>query len=247
MELILKGGENYSLGIKELDEAIGGIKKGSNIMLIGPSMTGKEVILNNAIFGSLTRNDNAAIIVTTREPALHILERFKKNNSYLSLSKIGFVDCCSKTNTDEAVENRNINIVISPADLTSIGVKISQFFEDFFVRNNIQKIQLHINSLSTILMFSNIQTVFRFLHNLTGRIKMKGALGIYVVDSGVHDKQTIATITQLCDGLIEVKSENNRNFIRIVVFSSLPTSWFEYKIEEEKIRIIGKNVKTILS
>jgi ABC-type uncharacterized transport system YnjBCD ATPase subunit len=37
---------DYALGIKELDNAIGGIKKGSNIMLIGPPMSGKELILN---------------------------------------------------------------------------------------------------------------------------------------------------------------------------------------------------------
>lgn len=239
MQLILKEKENYSLGIKELDEVIGGIKKGSNIMLIGPSMCGKEVILNHAMQGSLTGNENAAIIVTTREPAMHMMERFKRNKSCL-LSKIGFVDCVSKSIQHEAVENGNIRIVISPADLTNIGVKISQFIQDFFVRRNIKKIQLHFNSLSIILMYSNIQTVFRFLHILTGRIKEMGALGIYVVDSGVHSQQTIATLKQLCDGIIEVKFENDRNFIRIVGLSSLPTSWFEYKIEGEKLEIIGK-------
>ncbi|MCE8423322.1 MAG: recombinase RecA, partial [Candidatus Methanoperedens sp.] len=75
---------------------------------------------------------------------------------------------------------------------------------------------------------------------LTGRIKVMGALGIYVVDSGVHDLQTIATLKQLCDGIIEVKSENDRNLLRIVGLSTLPTSWYEYEIEEEKLKIIGK-------
>ena len=240
MQLILKEKGNYSLGIKELDEAIGGIKKGSNIMLIGPSMCGKEVILNHAMQGGLTGIENAAIIVTTREPAMHMMERLKRNKSCSLLSKIGFVDCVSKSIQHEAVENGNIRIVISPADLTSIGVKISQFIQDFFVKRNIQKIQVHFNSLSIILMYSNTQTVFRFLHILTGRIKEMGALGIYVVDSGVHSQQTIATMKQLCDGIIEVKFENDRNFIRIVGLSSLPTSWFEYKIEGEKLEIIGK-------
>jgi KaiC/GvpD/RAD55 family RecA-like ATPase len=38
---------DYSIGIKELDDVIGGIRKGSNIMLIGPPMSPKEVILYN--------------------------------------------------------------------------------------------------------------------------------------------------------------------------------------------------------
>ena len=33
--------KEYTIGIKELDDAIGGIKKGANIMLIGPPMSGK--------------------------------------------------------------------------------------------------------------------------------------------------------------------------------------------------------------
>ncbi len=37
---------DYTFGIKELDNATMGIKKGSNIMLIGPSMSGKEAILS---------------------------------------------------------------------------------------------------------------------------------------------------------------------------------------------------------
>jgi len=33
---------DYTLGIKELDNAIGGIRNGSNIMMIGPPMSQKK-------------------------------------------------------------------------------------------------------------------------------------------------------------------------------------------------------------
>ena len=87
-------------------------------------------------------------------------------------------------------------------------------------------------------MYSNIQTVFRFLHVFTGRIKSAGALGIYVIESGMHDEQSIATLKQLFDGMIEIKFENDRNFIRVVGFSSKPTSWFEYEIEGANVKIL---------
>jgi hypothetical protein len=35
---------DYTLGIKELDNAIGSIRNGSNIMLVGPPMSQKEII-----------------------------------------------------------------------------------------------------------------------------------------------------------------------------------------------------------
>jgi hypothetical protein len=157
------------------------------------------------------------------------------------MSRIGIVDCVSKTLGGTAIENANIKIASSPVDLTGIGVKISQFLEEFFMKKNNQKIQLHINSLSTILMYSNIQTVFRFLHVFTGRIKAAGALGIYMIESGMHDEQAIATLKQLFDGLIEIKSENDKNLIRIVGVSPKPTPWFEYEIEGSNLKISRGN------
>jgi hypothetical protein len=60
-------------------------------------------------------------------------------------------------------------------------------------------------SLSTLLMYSNLQTVFRFLHVFTGRIQSADALGVYVIDSTAHDDQTMNTLKQLFDGVIDVE------------------------------------------
>ncbi len=231
---------DYTLGIKELDAVIGGIRKGSNIMLIGPPMSGKEVILYYIMYYGAAKNENAVITVTTRESATNILEWFKDHKLALPLARVGIVDCVTKTLGGAAVENENIKIASSPVDLTGIGVKISQFFEEYYMKKNIRKTQLHINSLSTILMYSNIQTVFRFLHVFTGRIKATGALGIYTIESGMHDEQSIATLKQLFDGMIEIKSEDDRNFIRVVGLSPKPTPWFEYEIEGANVKIVGR-------
>ena len=187
-----------------------------------------------------TINGNAVITVTTRESANHILEWFKENKLNLPMDRIGIIDCVSKTLGGAVKEDENIRIASSPVDLTGIGVKISYFFEEFITKKNIRKNQLHMNSLSTILMYSNIQTVFRFLHVFTGRIKSTGGLGIYLIESGMHDEQAIATLKQLFDGVIEIRSENDTNLIRVVGLSPKPTSWFEYEIEDAKLKIVGR-------
>src|SRR4030065_646188 len=184
---------DYTFGIKVLDNAVDGLTKGKNIMLIGPSMSGKEIILYNVMYYGAATNENGIIMVTTREPATHILDWFKEHNLALPMSRIGIVDCVTKTLGSNEVENDNIKITNSPVDLTGIGVKISQFLVEFYMKKNIRKNQLHINSLSTLLMYSNIQTVFRFLHVFTGRIKAAGALGIYVIESGMYDDPAVAT------------------------------------------------------
>ena len=228
---------DYTLGIKELDNAIDGIRKGSNIMMIGPPMSQKEVILYNIMYHGAEINENAAITITTHESATHIMEWFKVNKLVFPPSRIGIIDCITKSIGGDALETEHIKFASSPVDLTGIGVRTSQFFNDFLIKRNIPKIQLHINSLSAILMYSNIQTVFRFMHVFTGRIKTNGALGIFVMDSGMHGDHTLATLKQLFDGIIEIKEENDRNYIRIVGLSSKPTPWFEYEIEGAKMRI----------
>ena len=229
---------DYTFGIKELDNAIDGLTKGKNIMLIGPAMSGKEIILYNIMYHGAVKNENGIITVTTREPATHILDWFKEHNLNLPMSRIGIIDCVTKNLGGTEVENDSIKIASSPVDLTGIGVKISQFLDEFYMKKNIQKNQLHINSLSTILMYSNIQTVFRFIHVFTGRIKAAGALGIYVMESGMHDEKAIATLKQLFDGMIEIKSENDRNFIRVIGLSPKSTPWFEYEIKGATIKMV---------
>jgi KaiC/GvpD/RAD55 family RecA-like ATPase len=243
--------DHYTIGIEEIDDTIGELKKGSNILLIGPPMSGKEFISNHIIHDNASKNENALMVVTTCEPAIQMIEKFKELEPNLLLSRVGFVDCVSIKCGVTAVENKNVKLVNGPEDLTAIGVKISQLFEDFYLKKKIKKIHLHINSLSTLLMYSNIQTIFRFLHVFTSRIKMANALGIYVLNSEMHDEQVISTIKQLCDGMIEVKTENDRNFLRTVGILPEPTPWLEYQIEGEKIKIVkeggtlcGKNIKT---
>ncbi len=229
-------------GIPKLDELLGGgIKKGSNIMIIGPPMSGKEVILNLIMYQGAAQNENAVIAVNTREPGTVILDWFKENRLILPSSRIGIVDCISKIIGGEEDENEIIKIASSPVDLTGIGIKISQFYEKFLMADNIRKVQLSIDSLSTLIMYSNFKTVFKFLHVFTGRIKEAGGLGVYVIDSGIHDMHVIAGLSQLFDGMIEVKSENDRNFLRLVGLLPKPTSWLEYEIDRATVRILGNN------
>jgi len=229
---------DYSMGIKVFDDVFEAIKNSSNIMLIGPPMNEKETIMNDIVYQEL-KAGGSVVIVNTRETGENVIDWFNYNHPDITLESLSIVDCVTKTMGLPTIDIANIKRASSPADLTDIGVKISQFLEYFRIKNNTQKTTLCINSLSTILMYSNIQTVFRFLHVFTNRVKAAGARGIYVVEEGMHDEQAITTLKQLCDGMIEVKSENNVNLIRMVGIFPKPTPWFEYEIDKSKVIVGG--------
>ena len=228
----------YNLGISRIDELVGDIKGGTNIMMIGPPMCGKDDITNIIAYHGLI-NKNAAVIVSTREPGKNVLDWFESRDLSIPPEHIGIVDCVTRTLGFGAPDTENIKMASSPVDLTGIGVKISQFFERFWMEMQIKETRLCINSLSTILMYSNLQTVFRFLHVFTGRIKAANALGVYVIEDGMHDEKTIVTLKQLFDAMIEIREGDDGYQIRAIGLSSKPTPWFDYEIDGVNIVLRG--------
>jgi KaiC/GvpD/RAD55 family RecA-like ATPase len=227
---------SYKLGIKELDDTIGNIKAGSNIMLLGPPMSGKTLILNHIIYSALENNE-AIILVSTKEIGEHVFQWFEQQGMSMERYKerFGIVDCISKAMGLYLEDTPSIKYA-SSMDLTSIGVKISVFFEEFW-KKAIRNIRLCINSLSTILMYSNLQTTYRFLHIFTGRIKLAKTLGIYILEEGAHDEQALSTLKQLFSSALEIKKQNDSYYIRGVGFSKSPSKWLEYEVEGGKIII----------
>lgn len=226
--------DGYLLGINEIDDLIGGINGGTNLMVLGHPMSGKDSIVNNILYAGLI-DSNASIFVSTCEVGENILEWFQKRDHNIDTSCFGIIDCVTRTLGIDAEDTDNIKRASSPVDLTGIGVRMSQYFEELWMKKDNPPIRVCINSVSTILMYSNLQTVFRFLHVFTGRIKAAKGLGLFVVDDKMHDPQTIATLKQLFDGLIEIKEHESSYMIRVVGLSPRPTPWFDYVIEDSKI------------
>ena len=226
----------FMLGIKELDDLTGGIKEGTNLMLIGPSMSGKDDLLNKIVHSGLVENE-PSIIVSTRDTGERILEWFTEKSVEIDNADIGIVDCVTKTLGIPADDVPHIKRASSPVDLTGIGVRISQYLEEFLVKKQASGVRLCMNSLCTILMYSNLQTVFRFLHVYTGRVKAANSLGIFVVEDEMHDPQTIATLKQLFDGMIEIKEVDSSHSIRLVGMTPKPTPFYELEIDGLDVKL----------
>jgi KaiC/GvpD/RAD55 family RecA-like ATPase len=89
-------------------------------------------------------------------------------------------------------------------DMTGIGIKFSEFVEEFYSERGARRNRVLVDSISSLLMYSDLQTVFRFMHVFTSRIEDADALGVHIIDSTAHDAETMNTMKQLFDGIIEV-------------------------------------------
>jgi len=66
-----------------------------------------------------------------------------------------------------------------------------------------------LDSLTTLVVYSNLPTVFRFVHVFTSRIENADALGICTIESTAHDNETTGTLRQLFDGVVEVNRDGD--------------------------------------
>ncbi len=201
----------------------------NNVMVIGPPLVGKSILVRNIIYEKVSRGFGG-IYVTTKDTAETVLDWFRSFN----LEDLMIIDCVSRTIFSDAPDTDKIKR-ISIMDLTGISVRINTFLERLW-KSGRKNVVIAFDSVSTVLMYLNPQTIFRFLHVLTNRIKTFGAFAFYTVDQNMHDERTIAMLKQLFNGVIEIKEEENRRFFRYVS-PSTRTEWKEFSIVGKRLEV----------
>ena len=192
------------------------VTPGTNLLVSGPPMTGKRRIATD-ILAEGSKDEEGAIVVTTKDSADKLVTEYERLVPDFDDVPFGVVDCVTKQRGVGNAENTSrVKYASSPVDMTGLGIQLSEFLQEFYETRGIQRNRVLLHSVSTLLMYSNVQTVFRFLHVFTGRAQSAEALGLYVLDSTAHEDQTLNTLKQLFDGLIEVEDDGGEPSVSTV-------------------------------
>jgi KaiC/GvpD/RAD55 family RecA-like ATPase len=193
----------YELGL-ELQNA--SVDPGTNILVSGPPLSGARRLA----FEVLARGANSgegSVIITTRDSSERVLTDFRSLLDDPDESTVGVVDCVTQHQGRSPVESEPVKYASSPVDMTGIGIKFSEFLEEFYTERALEQNRIALDSLSTLLTYSDPQTVFQFMHVLTSRIEDADAVGLHVVESTAHDPGDMNTLKQLFDGMIVVEDD----------------------------------------
>ena len=191
----------YELG-PELENR--SIDPGTNILVAGPPLSGKRSLAFEMLaYGA--NSGEGAVIVTTRDSSDRVLTDFRSLLDDPDGAHLGVVDCVTQHQGRSANDTDLVKYTSSPVDMTGIGIKFSEFIEEFYDQRNVKRNRVAIDSLSTLLMYSDLQTVFRFMHVLTSRIEDADAVGVHVLESTAHDAETMNTLKQLFDGMVKIE------------------------------------------
>jgi KaiC/GvpD/RAD55 family RecA-like ATPase len=193
----------YELG-SALENAT--VDPGANLLIAGPPLTGKRRVALEVLAEGAAA-DQGSVIVTTRDSAERVLVDVRSLLEAPDDATVGVVDCVTQHQGRSVQDSETIKYASSPMDMTGIGIKFSEFVEEFYTDRGHTRNRVLLDSLSTLLMYSDLQTVFRFMHVFTSRIENADALGVHVIESTAHDAETMNTMKQLFDGVIETDED----------------------------------------
>lgn len=96
---------------------------------------------------------------------------------------------------------------VRPGDLTGLGITVNQYLAAWRNQSWGQGstgLRVCFDSLTTLLQYNDIETVFRFLNVLIAHLREVEAGAHFHLDPGAHDAQTLATLTGVFDTVIEL-------------------------------------------
>ena len=188
------------------------VPPGTNLLVSGPPLSGKTA-LGYELLERGARAGEGSIVVTNTDSAERVRTAVPSLFEYDA--PVGIVDCVTKHQGHGTITDTDLVLyAASPEDMTGIGIKASRLLEAFYRDRGVRRTRVLVRSVSTLLQYADVQTVFRFLHVFTGRIQSVEGLGLFAIDSSAHDEQTMNTLKQLFDGIITT-SEDREPEIRL--------------------------------
>nr|WP_302082860.1 hypothetical protein [Salinibaculum sp. KK48] len=216
----------------DLSESIGidaaaSVQPGTSILVSGPAMTGKEELLFESLAEG-AQSGEGAVAVTTGGRAEDVIDEIRERADDASSDRLCAIDC--RTDSDREGFQRDdgayVNRVSGPADMTGIGIGITECF-DRLHNAGIDEGRLGLANLSTMITYTDKQTVFKFCHVLSSRLDSASYLGLFAIDSTAHDEQTLQVIKQAFDGLLELRNSEGTREARLLGIEPTPSEWVE--------------------
>lgn len=190
----------YLLGDAIPGDAPDSVPRGTNLLVVGPAMVGKQRVTLRTL-AQAPRYDQASVLVTTSSLAGKIERRYREYAPTDDLSHLRIVDATGIDAASSAdPDSRCTHAVSSPADLTGIGIGITENAQSAGGR-----VRLGFLSISMLLQYMDSERVFSFLHVLTNRVSQSGYLGVFTFDPSAHDRQTTDTIKSLFDAVVRLE------------------------------------------
>lgn len=199
---------------------------GRTVLGTGPPLVGERALGHRFLARGLDAGEGAVLVTTSgdAEQARDAVESHA-DGSTGPLAVIA-MDEASYEDTEEDLTWR----ISSPADLTGIGIAITEAMETVTERGT-ERLRLVIDSISPLAVYSEFERVYRFLHVILGRVAaVDGIAFCYLQSDTVGDRSS--AIQGLADGILEFREGEAGPEYRLEGLPEAPTEWLPVPGEE---------------
>jgi KaiC/GvpD/RAD55 family RecA-like ATPase len=191
------------------------LSPGESLLVSGPPMTGKYTVMLRLL--AATADD---LVVVSTDTQAATVRRDVHELAGLPPESVGVVDCAG-TADDEGGDDL-VRHVGSPENLTQLGIQFTSLTEQFEDREHVA---VGLSSLSTLLMYWDAQRVYQFLRVFLDRVEDLSWSCVSVVGSTMHDEQTLHTLYDPFDAIIETRETDDGRELRRRGRLDAPTDW----------------------
>lgn len=102
----------------------------------------------------------------------------------------------------------SIETVGSAGDLTKLGITLTTQLDRWADNDNQTVLCFH--SLTTVLQYTDLETTFQFLNTMLTRLRTADVIAHFHLNPAAHDEQTVHTLGQLFDTIIEIDENGDK-------------------------------------
>ncbi len=205
-------------GVRRLDDLLfGGVPIGSQILVSGPAHTGKDVLARTFVTEGL-KEGQAAIWVLTDKTYLTVREEATAFlPAYAEFERRGFVKYVDLYSRSLGITEHDPNVLLlsttEKGALDQLTSRVNDFAQEFKAKGETYRIVFE--SISTVTAYLDTLATFRFLQPFVGRRKVDGAIGYYLIETGMHSEADIRTLEHMMDGSVNLKIDQLKNFLSV--------------------------------
>lgn len=177
-----------STGVPSLDHLLGedGYPAKSSILVVGPPGIGKEVLGYWFVRSGLVQGDYC--LYATHRPVTDVLRDMKG---------VGI----STERVPEWISSSGSPIKCDLKDTTSISYNIKEAVH----RNRDRRVRVATDVLSPLLVLNPVESMYSYWSQILSDLKQQDTVVFALAEDGMHPANTLTTMEQLFDGVIEMR------------------------------------------
>jgi len=183
--------------MKKLEKELENLPENFILGVVMPSGSYEEANMHLLSFLVNTKKSKGSYVAVSK-PYNHTVRLLKSKD--INTGNIHFIDCLTKSLGSKATKTKNCVFIESPAHLTELGIALHDYFTSSGEKNRF----LYIDSISSLLIHNSIDTVLKFVHYVTGKMRVFGFNGMLLSLHEEKDKKLVPHLSQFCDKVIHL-------------------------------------------